>query len=312
MNTRFASLPPAPINNYNVPGTGIVVNVTWSTNGENYHSPGFVVVDGGTGHTGGGQFGGGDILTVTYADMGISGGGNWTWYVVDIASDVELTAGLESWTFGGDGSLTFPDATVQTTAYPGITTVAKTGIAYNTGTATALADSTYIGSIVDGSYGPFTRGLVTFTVVVTSGVAAYTVTATTGNTAVGAVIGTLDTGDLGGTSGSTSNISVADVVQAATAIDLTKSINKLTDGVYTLANGVEGQIMYLVAQNGVVEANVSVLVANSRNIGVGTLSPFSVYDNSSDSYYDNIGGICTLIFTDGAWQQSGGAWGTPT
>jgi len=210
-----------------------------------------------------------------------------------------------NWTFGADGTTTLPGAVVKST-------VAKTGIAYNTGTATALADSTYIGSIVDGSYGPFTRGLVTFTVVVTSGVAAYTVTATTGNTAVGAVIGTLDTGDLGGTSGSTSNISVADVVQGVTAIDLTKSINKLTDGFYTLADGVEGQIMYLVAQNGVVPTDVSVLVANSRNIGVGTLLPFSVYDNSDDSYYGNIGGFCTLIFTDGAWQQTGGAWGIIT
>ena len=116
LNTSFASLPPAPISNYVVPGTDIVVNVTWSTNGENYHAPAFVVVDGGSGHTGGGESGGGDVLTVPYADMGISGGGNWTWYVVDIASDVVLTAGLESWRFAGDGSLTFPDATVQTTA----------------------------------------------------------------------------------------------------------------------------------------------------------------------------------------------------
>jgi hypothetical protein len=111
----------------------------------------------------------------------------------------------------------------------------------------------------------------------------------------------------------TITITVASVVQATpVAIDLTKTVNKLADGSYTLANGTEGQILYLVMQNGTVPANVSVLVANSRNIGVGTLSPFSVYDNSDDSYYDNIGGFCTLIFTDGAWQQSGGAWGTPT
>jgi hypothetical protein len=100
---------------------------------------------------------------------------------------------------------------------------------------------------------------------------------------------------------------VSEIV-VATAIDLTKSVNKLTDGVYTLANGVEGQIMYLVAQNGTVEANVSVSVANSRNIGVGTLFPFRVYDHSDDNYYDSVGGFCTLIFTDGAWQQQGGAW----
>jgi len=127
------------------------------------------------------------------------------------------------------------------------------------------------------------------------------------------VIGTIDSGDIGGTAGTTITWSVATVAQATpTAIDLTKSVNKLTDGVYTLANGVEGQIMYLVAQNGVVPTAVSVLVANSRNIGVGTLLPFGVYDNSDDSYYDNIGGICTLIFTDGAWQQTGGAWGIIT
>jgi hypothetical protein len=108
LNTSFASLPPAPINNYNVPGTGIVVNVTWSTNGEDYHAPGFVVVNGGTGHTGGGESGGGDVLTVPFVDMGITGGGNWTWYVADIASDVVLAAGLDDWTFGGDGDLTLP------------------------------------------------------------------------------------------------------------------------------------------------------------------------------------------------------------
>jgi hypothetical protein len=375
LNTSFASLPPAPINNYNVPGTGIVVNVTWNTNGEDYHAPAFVVVDGGTGHTGGGESGGGDVLTVPYVDMGISGGGNWTWYVVDIASDVVLTAGLESWTFGGNGDTEFPNnvsiisggasyrnitgdngislsqigngndgssnllwygatqsAKIQlnrygagnlakviisaegtggiktwtfdetgTTTLPGTvvnSTVAKTGIAYNTGTATALEDSTYIGSIVDGSYGPFTRGLVTFTVVVTSGVAAYTVTATTGNTAVGAVIGTLDTGDLGGTSGSTSNISVADVVQGVTAIDLTKTINKLTDGYYYLADGVEGQIMYVVRQNGSTAANIFVEVANARWDG-------SVYsDQPVIPFQIPFTDMVTIIFTDGAWQSS--------
>jgi len=202
------------------------------------------------------------------------------------------------WQFGANGTTTLPGAVVKST-------VAKTGIAYNTGTATALADSTYIGSIVDGSYGPFTRGLVTFTVVVTSGVAAYTVTATTGNTAVGAVIGTLDTGDLGGTSGSTSNISVADVVQAATAIDLTKSINKLTDGFYTLADGVEGQTMCLVKQTGT-GVNVTVTVANGRYDGILYTSvdhlPFTYNESSID--------IDTLIFTDGAWQAVGGSWTT--
>jgi hypothetical protein len=206
----------------------------------------------------------------------------------------------KAWTFGGDGTTTLPGAITRVVAG----TVAQTGIAYNIGTATALADSTYIGAIVDGSYGPFTLGVVTFTVVVTSGVAAYTVTATTGDTAVGAVIGTLDTGDLGGTSGSTSNISVADVVQSGTAIDLTKSVNKLTDGTYTLADGVEGQIMYLVRQTGTVFDQVTVIVANARVGGVLYTNlehyPFSYVTSNVD--------IDTLIFTDGAWQAVGGDW----
>jgi hypothetical protein len=86
-----------------------VVNVTWTTNGEDYHAPAFVVVNGGTGHTGGGESGGGDVLTVPFVDMGISGGGNWTWYVANIASDVVLAAGLDDWTFGGDGDLILPE-----------------------------------------------------------------------------------------------------------------------------------------------------------------------------------------------------------
>jgi hypothetical protein len=135
-------------------------------------------------------------------------------------------------------------------------------------------------------------------VVVTSGVAAYTVTATTGNTAVGAVIGTLDTGDLGGTSGSTSNISVADVVQGVTAIDLTKTINKLADGYYYLADGVEGQIMYVVRQNGSTAANISVVVANARWDG-------SVYsDQLVVPFQIPFTDMVTIIFTDGAWQSS--------
>ena len=107
-NGLFVSLPPATVTNYNVPGTDIIVTVTWVTNGPTLYAPRFAVVDGGTGHTGGGEFGGGDVLTVPYVDMGITGGGNWTWYVETIASNLILEAGLNSWTFTGDGNLTLP------------------------------------------------------------------------------------------------------------------------------------------------------------------------------------------------------------
>jgi hypothetical protein len=118
-NVSFVSLPPAPILNYTIPGTDIVVDVNWNANGNDYHAPRFTVVDGGTGHTGGGESGGGDVLTVPYADMGISGGGNWTWYVADIASNLVLVAGNNSWVFDGEGGTTFPNGSVQTTAWTG-------------------------------------------------------------------------------------------------------------------------------------------------------------------------------------------------
>jgi hypothetical protein len=38
----------------------------------------------------------------------VTGGGNWTWYVETIASNLILEAGLNSWTFSGDGNLTDP------------------------------------------------------------------------------------------------------------------------------------------------------------------------------------------------------------
>jgi hypothetical protein len=151
---------------------------------------------------------------------------------------------------------------------------------------------------------------VTFSVAVSGGVINNFVSvSSTASVTINDVLGTIDSGDIGGTAGTTITVTVNGVVQATpTAIDLTKTINKLTDGAYTLANGVEGQIMYLVAQNGVVPADVGVVVANSRNIGEATLFPFRVYDYSDDNYYDSVGGLCTLIFTDGAWQQTGGAW----
>jgi hypothetical protein len=93
-------------------------------------------------------------------------------------------------------------------------------------------------------------------------------------------------------------------VDTETAIDLTKSINKLTDGLYTLADGVEGQIMYLVKQTGTVFDAVTVIVENARTGGILYTNlehyPFDYSTSSID--------IDTLIFTDGAWQAVGGAW----
>jgi hypothetical protein len=220
------------------------------------------------------------------------------------------------WNFSPDGKLTFPNSTVQTTAYTGITTVAKTGTIPEI-VGTRLVTGFTIEPTYDAGWvNSYSVSIAGFSCDINWAPAGYpsfaNIVDTAGNRTVGDVLTTVLASNIGGTVDMVLKVGAVSEIVVATAIDLTKSVNKLTDGAYTLANGVEGQIMYLVAQNGVVPANVSVLVANSRNIGVGTLSPFSVYDNSDSSYYDNIGGFCTLIFTDGAWQQTGGAWGSPT
>ena len=90
-----------------------------------------------------------------------------------------------------------------------------------------------------------------------------------------------------------------------TALELTKTVNKLTTGVYTLADGVEGQIMYLVRQTGAISNNIIVTVANAR---VGSVA----YTNANHYPFElGPGGtvdIDTLIFTDGAWQADNGSW----
>jgi hypothetical protein len=90
-------------------------------------------------------------------------------------------------------------------------------------------------------------------------------------------------------------------VGTPTAIDLTKFVNKLssaTNGRYTLADGVEGQLMYLTRQD---TGSTYVRVANARV--EGTL------DTDADLTFQSFGGtVITLLFIDGAWQQGGGEW----
>jgi hypothetical protein len=262
----------------------------------------------GTGYTDG------DVITV--------GGGTGTFVLTrynNLANQGNSNSFQSAWNFSADGVLTFPDATVQTTAYTGITTVvttvAKTGVILPTTTGIPLTLSGGMAElgVADGTYGPITKGGVTFSVTVTGGgISGYINISSSTSYAVNAVIGVLASEDLGDPPGQTTNINVDSVVQATpTAIDLTKSINKLTDGVYSLADGVEGQIMYLVKQTGAISTEVGVQVPNyrvngSQNTG-GFLIPFRVYENSGEAYYDTVG-FCTLIFTDGAWQQTGGAW----
>jgi hypothetical protein len=101
-----------------------------------------------------------------------------------------------------------------------------------------------------------------------------------------------------------------------TALDLTKTVNKLADNqgsTYTLADGYEGQIMYLVPQTGATMTGVNVTVNHARIIDNST-STALVVTNASLAPFNYTAtpvptiGVTTLIFTDGAWQADAGFW----
>jgi hypothetical protein len=290
----YASGDPVPAQTTGGTGTGMTADFGYGISGQlvsvSVNNPG-------TGYTNG------DVITV--------GGGTGTFVLTRynaLANQSNGNSFQSAWNFSADGALTFPDDTVQTTAYPGITTVAKDGptLPTTSGVVDTLAHDSVLTGLTNGIYGPFTRDVVTFSVTVSGGVINSLSNITvSGDLPVNAVIGTIDSGDIGGTAGTTITITVASVVQATpVAIDLTKTVNKLAGGFYTLANGTEGQIMYLVRQTGTVFDTVTVTVANARVNGVLYTNlehyPFIYATSSID--------IDTLIFTDGAWQAVGGEW----
>jgi hypothetical protein len=93
-------------------------------------------------------------------------------------------------------------------------------------------------------------------------------------------------------------------------LDVTKAIHKLANGEYSLADGQEGQIIYIVPQTGATPLGVELYITNARVvsnsysevINNGLFLPFS------GSVNNNLRNVITLIFTDGAWNLSTGEW----
>lgn len=85
------------------------------------------------------------------------------------------------------------------------------------------------------------------------------------------------------------------------ALDLTKSINKLAAGYYSLADGVEGQILRVVKQTGNTDTTV-IYVTNKCRIN-GT-----EYTNNYIEPFANGQNVITFIYTDNAWQSDNGLW----
>ncbi len=291
---------------------------------------GYVRIEGGnvahwntstTGNAGFVEITGGDVTSENAAgssyggDVRITGGRAYTATtqsgVVQVITGGYINGGNPGdkiWTFGNDGSLTLPGAITRVVAG----TVAKDGpVGSDIGKGEAATvtvspsnnTNLTVGTVTGVAFG--TGFTLDITVAVNGDISAV-VTASNPNIAVGDYGTVLGGGSLGGTVGIddiTFTVATITSVIAPTAIDLTKTVNKLADGSYTLADGVEGQIMYLVRQTGSSKDNISINVANARIDGI--------LNTTIDHFpFENVPNVNmnTLIFTDGAWQASNGGW----
>ena len=273
-------------------GSGMTVNFGYGLSGQ---LTSVSVSNPGTGYTNG------DVISV--------GGGTGTFVITrynDQANQGNNNFVEPSWEFGTDGNITFPDASVQRTAYTGnYTTIAKTGADINGN------DVLFEITAVDGS-DAVTEVIVTNSpnpvwVANTSGLALGDIDFTVNFDESGNATVIVNSGGTGHSVGETFLLQPAAVGATAptpTALDITKAVNKLTNGVYTLADGVEGQMMYLVRQTGTTYNTVTVIVANARIDG----STYTNIEHYPFSYNTSGIDIDTLIFTDGAWQANGGTW----
>lgn len=93
---------------------------------------------------------------------------------------------------------------------------------------------------------------------------------------------------------------VANTLDGIVEIDLTAQITKMPSGTsYQLPDGVEGQVLYLVAKTGATGCQVT--VAHARSSSSGTISET---DNLTWTPFANSSACKTLVFTDGRWNLS--------
>lgn len=256
-------------------------------------------------------------------------GGEASYFSVGSGTNPALyvSSNFNTWTFGTTGVFTMPpggdiqDSSGNSViATAPLRTVAKTGSGTpGTGNvATITLNPSNNINFVPGSYPGIYLAIGTgfsFTLdVAANGDLSTTIISSGSGFQVGDS-GTLSGAAITGGSTPTDDISVTVAtltnIAVATPLDLTKQVQKLTDGYYSLADGVEGQMIYLVPQNGTAYNNVTVSVANGRLVDEGTVG--TVYTNIDffpfrDTLGTAIKNIVTLIFTDGAWQASSGQW----
>jgi hypothetical protein len=209
--------------------------------------------------------------------------------------------GQNDFIFGKDASLTLPGAVVSTPESPAggtdlvgeaATIIVTNGPNLNWNSTGVFANGINFTFIVDGSGNA--------TVVVNDGGTGHTVgeTFSLGGVHVG---GTSPADDV--------NFEITSIVESRTALSLTKQVQILEDGFYTLADGDEGQIMYFVPASGTTTGTY-VNVANARIIDVGNTDlPVDDTEYSWTPFFGETEAPTTIamaIFADGAWCLRGG------
>lgn len=106
-------------------------------------------------------------------------------------------------------------------------------------------------------------------------------------------------GDFGNNPSATYTVTGQNITQ--TQLDLTKSVQKLTDGDYRVHDGQEGQIMYLVLQPNTNDAAAIRVFFDNARVAINQYTDIFMNPFAGNN-------IVTLIFTDGCWQSDVGTW----
>jgi hypothetical protein len=96
-------------------------------------------------------------------------------------------------------------------------------------------------------------------------------------------------------------------VEVGAAINLTKDVVILDEGTWTLADGVEGQIIYFVSATGIELSKVEVSVSHLRRQSGAHSTASAAIWLPFKAAGSNVPILTVAIFTQGAWNVSSGA-----
>lgn len=199
------------------------------------------------------------------------------------------------WGFEANGTSILPGATVHPTAAPTAGPYPQHGPALTI----TVSNSPNLNWITGTGIG---LGDITATVEV-DGAGNATVTVNDGgfDHYPGETLGSINGASFGGTTPADDmTFEVASISDGSSPISLTKTVQALDEGYYTLADGAEGQVMYFtMAGNSFNPGNVWIVVTNLR---MSSSNYTDIWWNPFFGGYD----VSTAIFVGGCWQFSSG------